>query len=85
MAGMNELTKSILERYGFAALACVGLAYFIRQDLVLPLIESHPDTLRGICETHKEISHAIQEQTRLLYRLQPNATAGNPPPFDEQN
>lgn len=82
---MNELTKSLLERYGFAAVACCGLAYFIRQDLVLPLIESHRETLKGICETQKEISQAIQEQTRLLYALQPRTTAGNPPPFDEQN
>lgn len=85
MAGMSDLTKSILERYGFAALACVGLAYFIRQDVVLPLIESHRETLRSITETQKEIGQAIQEQTRLLYRLQPNATAGNPLDVTEQN
>lgn len=84
MAGMNELTKSILERYGFPALACVGLAYFIRQDVVLPLVESHRETLRGICETQKDISQAIQDQTRLLYALQPR-TAGSPLDFTEQN
>lgn len=81
---MSDLTKSVLERYGFPALACLGLAYFIRQDVVLPLIESHRETLRSITETQKEIGQAIQEQTRLLYALQPR-TAGTPPDVTEQN
>lgn len=71
MAGMSDLTKSVIERWGFPGLVAAALAYFIRQDVVLPLIESHRDTLRGITETQKEIGQAIQEQTKLLYALQP--------------
>lgn len=68
---MSDLTKAVLERWGFPGLVAAALAYFVRQDVVLPLIESHRETLRGITETQKEIGKAVQEQTRLLYALQP--------------
>jgi len=71
---MSDLTKSVLERWGFPGLAALALAYFVRQDVVLPLIESHRETLRGITDTQKEIGKAIQEQTKLLYALQPQTT-----------
>jgi hypothetical protein len=81
---MNDFGKSVLERYGFPTLVAIALGYFLRQDVILPLLESHRETLRGICETQKEISQAIQEQTRLLYALQPR-TAGSPMPHDDKN
>ena len=76
MAEMSDFSKHILERWGFPTLVAIALGYFLRQDVILPLLESHRETLRGITETQKEISQAIQEQTRLLYALQPR-TAGN--------
>lgn len=67
---MSDLTKSVMERYGFPGLVAFALGWFLRHDVVLPLIESHRETLRGITETQKEIGQAIQEQTKLLYALQ---------------
>jgi hypothetical protein len=84
MAEMSDFSKHILERWGFPTLVAIALGYFLRQDVILPLLESHRDTLKGITETQKEISQAIQEQTRLLYALQPR-TAGNPIPTDDKN
>ena len=81
---MSDLTKSLIERWGFPGVAAFALGWFLRHDVVLPMIESHRETLRGICETQKEISQAIQEQTRLLYALQPS-TAGNPPDVNDKN
>lgn len=81
---MSEVGKHILEKYGLPTLVAVALGFFLRQDVILPLLESHRETLRGITETQKEISQAIQEQTRLLYALQPK-TAGSPPPRDLTN
>ena len=81
---MSEVGKHILERYGLPTLVAIALGFFLRQDVILPLLESHRETLRGITATQKEISQAIQEQTRLLYALQPK-TAGSPPPRDTTN
>jgi hypothetical protein len=81
---MSEVGKHILEKYGLPTLVAVALGFFLRQDVILPLLESHRETLRGITETQKEISQAIQEQTRLLYALQPK-TAGSPPTRDFTN
>lgn len=81
---MSEVGKHILEKYGLPTLVAVALGFFLRQDVILPLLESHRETLRGITETQKEISQAIQEQTRLLYALQPK-TAGSPPARDFTN
>ena len=81
---MGEFFKHILERHGLPMLVAVALGYFVRTDVVLPLLESHKETLKSICETQKEISQAIQEQTRLLYAIQPR-TAGSPHPADDKN
>lgn len=81
---MSDLTKSVIERWGFPGLVAFALGWFLRHDVVLPMIDSHRETLRGICDTQKEISKAIQEQTKLLYALQPR-TAGNPLDVTEQN
>lgn len=77
MAEMSDFSKHILERWGFPTLVAIALGYFLRQDVILPLLESHRETLRGITETQKEIGQAIQEQTRLLYALQPRANASD--------
>jgi hypothetical protein len=61
-----------IERWGFPALVALALGYFLRQDLLLPLLESHRETLKEIRETQREIAGAVSEQTRLLYALQPS-------------
>lgn len=66
---------SILERWGFPTLVALGLAFFIRQDLLMPLLEEHRLTLKEVRETQREIADAVNEQTRLLYAIQ----GGKPP------
>lgn len=60
----------ILERWGFPTLVALALAYFLRQDLLLPLLDEHRLTLKEVRETQREIADAIIEQTRLLYAIQ---------------
>lgn len=67
-----------LERWGFPALVALALGYFLRQDLLLPLLESHRETLKEIRETQREIAGAVSEQTRLLYALQPGKAQAPP-------
>jgi len=78
-AGGDAMTKEakdtvmgILERWGFPTLAALALAFFLRQDLLLPLLEEHRLTLKEVRETQREIADAVGEQTRLLYAIQRN-------------
>jgi hypothetical protein len=60
----------MLAKYGFSTVVAVGLAFFIRQDLLIPLLDEHRLTLREVRETQREIADAIGEQTRLLIAIQ---------------
>lgn len=60
----------IIERWGFPTLVALGLAFFIRQDLLVPLLEEHRLTLKEVRETQREIATAVNEQTRLLIAIQ---------------
>lgn len=77
---MTDATKDtmfgILERWGFPTLVALGLAFFIRQDLLMPLLEEHRLTLKEVRETQREIAQAVNEQTRLLIAIQ----SGRPMP-----
>jgi hypothetical protein len=66
----------IMERWGFPTLVALGLAFFIRQDLLMPLLEEHRLTLKEVRETQREIAQAVNEQTRLLIAIQ----SGKPVP-----
>jgi hypothetical protein len=70
----KETLFGILDRWGWPTLAALALAYFIRQDLLLPLLEEHRLTLKEVRETQREIAGAITEQTKLLYALQPRSS-----------
>lgn len=60
----------ILGRYGFSTLVAIALAWFIRTDLLQPLLEEHRLTLKEVRETQREIADAVNEQTRLLIKLE---------------
>ena len=64
---------SIMERWGFPVLVAIAVGYVMRQDVLLPLVEAHRQFLAQLGETQREIATAVQEQTRLLYALQPKA------------
>jgi len=62
---------SILERWGFPTVVALALGWFLRQDVLVPLVDEHKAFVRQLSDTQREIAKAIQEQTRLLYALQP--------------
>ena len=68
----KDTVMSIMERWGFPTLVALALGWFIRQDLLLPLLEEHRLTLKEVRETQREIADAVGEQTRLLYAIQRN-------------
>lgn len=62
---------SMLKDYGFATLVALACLYVGRQDVLLPLVKAHTAFLDKLATTQVEIAEAMQEQTRLLYALQP--------------
>lgn len=74
-AETKETLFSIIERWGFPTLVALALGYFLRQDVLLPLVEEHRSFVRQLSETQREIGQAITEQTKLLYALQPRMSA----------
>lgn len=69
-AETKDTLMSIMERWGFPTLVALGLAFFIRQDLLMPLLEEHRLTLKEVRETQREIADAVADQTRLLIAIQ---------------
>ena len=65
--------QNILERWGFPILVACAAGWVLRNDVLLPLVDEHRSFVRSLSETQKDISKAIQEQTRLLYAMQPQA------------
>lgn len=72
---MTDVAKdtmlSILKDYGFATLVALACLYVGRQDVLLPLVKAHTAFLDKLATTQVDIAEAMQEQTRLLYALQP--------------
>lgn len=66
-----ETALRMLERYGFGIVLATAILWFVRTDLVLPMVAAHQAFLREMSQTQRDISSAIRDQTRLLYALQP--------------
>lgn len=75
---VGSTLHSIIERWGFPVLVAVAAGWILRNDVLLPLVEEHRAFVKQLGETQREISQAMQEQTRLLYRLQPQDKAVQP-------
>lgn len=75
---VGSTLHSIIERWGFPVLVAVAAGWILRNDVLLPLVEEHRAFVKQLGETQREISQAMQEQTRLLYRLQPQDKAAQP-------
>lgn len=69
---------NIIERWGFPVLVALAAGYVLRHDVLLPLVEEHRTFVKNLGETQRDISEAIQEQTRLLYALQHPVTRTAP-------
>lgn len=67
---------TVLKDYGFATVVAAALLYVGRQDVLIPLVRAHTAFLDKLAETQVDIAHAMQEQTRLLYALQPRVAKG---------
>jgi hypothetical protein len=74
-----ETALRMLERYGFGLVLATAILWFVRTDLVLPMVEAHREFLKEMANTQKDISTAINEQTRLLYAIQPKAATTSLP------
>ena len=62
--------SNVIERWGFPVLVALAAGWVLRHDVLLPLVEEHRTFVKNLGETQRDISEAIQEQTRLLYALQ---------------
>jgi hypothetical protein len=85
----RETVFSIIERWGFPTLVALAAGYCLRNDVLLPLVSEHRafvqelgETQREITKAQGEISRAVQEQTRLLYALQPKNSTGTIQPSE---
>lgn len=66
-----EAALRMVERYGFGLVLATAILWFVRTDLVLPMVDAHRSFLKEMAATQHDISRAIQEQTRLLYAMRP--------------
>lgn len=67
----KETVFDILNKWGFPTLVALAAGWVLRNDVLLPLVEEHRAFVRQLGETQKGIAEAVQEQTKLLYALQP--------------
>lgn len=67
----KDTMLSLLKDYGFATVVALACLYVGRQDVLLPLVREHQAFLDKLAKTQVDIAEAMQEQTRLLYALQP--------------
>jgi hypothetical protein len=80
-----EAVLRMAERYGFGIMLATAVLWFVRTDLVLPMVEAHQSFLREMALTQREISITIRDQTKLLYALQPKVTDADTDAMREQN
>ena len=82
---VKDTLFGIMERWGFPTLVAIVAMWVLRQDVLLPLVESHKQFVEQLGETQQDISKAIQEQTRLLYAMQPKSAAARLPDTETAN
>jgi hypothetical protein len=67
----KETAYHLVEKLGFPIAVAIAAGWILRNDVLLPLVAEHRSFVQQLGETQRDISMAIQEQTRLLYALQP--------------
>ena len=80
----KETLYGIMERWGFPTLVAIAAGWMLRNDVLIPLTDEHRQLIRTVSETQRDIAKSVEEQTRLLYALQPRV-AGSGTPADERN
>ena len=77
---VKDTLLGALRDHGFAAVVAMACLFVGRQDVLLPLVKAHTAFLEQLSGTQREIAQAVQEQTRLLYALQPGKGHSQPKP-----
>jgi len=77
---VKDTLLGALRDHGFAAVVALACLFVGRQDVLLPLVKAHTAFLEQLSGTQREIAQAVQEQTRLLYALQPGKGHSQPKP-----
>lgn len=67
---IGSTLHDIMNRWGFPVVVAVAAGWILRNDVLLPLVEEHRSFVRQLGETQRDISTALNEQTKLLYALQ---------------
>ncbi len=75
----KETLYGIMERWGFPTLVAIAAGWMLRNDVLIPLTEEHRQLIRTVSETQRDIAKSVEEQTRLLYALQPRVAADGKP------
>lgn len=70
---LRATVGNIIERWGFPTLVALASGWVLRNDVLLPLVAEHRQFVRQLGDTQREISLAMQEQTKLLYTIQLNS------------
>jgi hypothetical protein len=70
---MTDGLHTLLNNYAFPVVVAVAAGWMLRNDVLIPLTEEHRALIRTVSETQREIAKSVEEQTRLLYALQPKA------------
>jgi hypothetical protein len=80
-----SLASRIIERWGFPVLVSLAVGFVLRNDVLLPMVQAHTEFLKDLSGTQRDIVETMQEQTRLLYALQPRTAFLKDENNDSQN
>jgi hypothetical protein len=69
--GMNERATilSLLERYGFGLALASAVLWFVRTDIVVPMVTAHASFLQEMALAQREIGTALRDQAEILREL----------------
>jgi len=65
----------ILERYGFPTLVALSLMWFLRADLLVPLVDTHVKFINEMTSTQREMVQSMKEQTKILQSIEARAAS----------
>lgn len=68
---MNERATwiSLLERYGFGLALASAVLWFVRTDIVVPMVTAHAAFLQEMASAQREIGIALRDQADILREL----------------
>ena len=60
---------SLLERYGFGLALVAAVLWFVRVDIVVPMVTAHANFLQEMSAAQRDIGVALKEQADILREL----------------